>query len=102
MHVFWSNFCDVFWSIFSNTWSTENIEALLLISYLFQLGFPISKNNLGLEIVGRLNVIFSLDWIQPVSGHSGSVHIDNDTCRSKTAKPTYIKKEKDIPRLPEI
>ena len=23
-------------------------------------------------------------------------------CRSITAKPTYIKKEKDIPRLPEI
>ena len=23
-------------------------------------------------------------------------------CRSMTAKPTYIKKEKDIPRLPEI
>ena len=23
-------------------------------------------------------------------------------CRSVTAKPTYIKKEKDIPRLPEI
>ena len=25
-----------------------------------------------------------------------------DDCRSITAKPTYIKKEKDIPRLPEI
>ena len=28
--------------------------------------------------------------------------IYNETCCSITAKPTYIKKEKDIPRLPEI
>ena len=27
---------------------------------------------------------------------------DDDDCRSITAKPTYIKKEKDISRLPEI
>ena len=45
----------------------------------------------------------SAEYVRRVSqSDHGNVFHKEGECRSITAKPTYIQKEKDIPRLPEI